>query len=109
MKDAGITPVVTLHHFTNPLWFEDMGAFENEANIRYFVRFSQRVFNSLKDHVAIWCTINEPTVYTSQGYFNGVWPPGKRDPQLAGEVMKNLLVAHTRVYEALKNLSLIHI
>ena len=103
LKAAGITPVVTLHHFTNPLWFEDMGAFENEANIRYFVRFSQRVFDSLKDHVAIWCTINEPAVYTTQGYFNGVWPPGKQDPQLAGEVMKNLLVAHTRVYEALKS------
>ena len=103
LEEAGITPVITLHHFTNPLWFEDMGAFEKEENISYFVRFSQRVFDTLKDHVAIWCTINEPAVYTSQGYFNGIWPPGKRNPQLAGEVMKNLLVAHTKVYKALKN------
>ena len=26
--NGGITPVVTLHHFTHPIWFEDMGAFE---------------------------------------------------------------------------------
>ena len=31
----------------------------------------------------MWCTINEPSVFVSQGYFNGVFPPGKQDPQLA--------------------------
>ena len=39
-----------------------------------------------------------------QGYFNGVFPPGKRDPTLAGYVMKNLLNAHVRVYRHLKTL-----
>jgi len=28
--DADITPVVTLHHFTHPTWFEEMGAFEKK-------------------------------------------------------------------------------
>ena len=28
--DAGMEPMITLHHFTNPLWFEDMGGFEPE-------------------------------------------------------------------------------
>ena len=100
---AGITPVVTLHHFTNPLWFEDMSAFEIEDNIKYFIRFSEYVFEGLKDKVHIWCTINEPAVYTTQGYFNGVFPPGKQNPELAGNVMKNLLLAHTSVYKKLKN------
>ena len=96
--------MVTLHHFTHPLWFEDLGGFEKEENIKYFLEFSELMFNELSDIVKYWCTINEPAVYVSQGYFNGVFPPGKKDPLLAGEVMKNLLYAHTEVYHLLKSL-----
>jgi len=102
--DSGLTPVVTLHHFTHPMWFENLGGFEKAENIKYFIQFSEIVFNRLSDIVPIWCTINEPAVYVSQGYFNGVFPPGKRDPTLAGYVMKNLLNAHVRVYRHLKTL-----
>ena len=102
--DSGLTPVVTIHHFTHPIWFENLGAFENEENINHFLEFSEIVFNMLSDIVPIWCTINEPAVYVSQGYFNGVFPPGKKDPLLAGYVMKNLLNAHVRTYRHLKTL-----
>lgn len=101
---AGITPMVTLHHFTHPLWFEQKGAFEKTENIALWVRFSVRVFQALHEKVNWWCTINEPEVFASQGYFQGVFPPGKKDPQLTGVVLKNLLEAHTQVYLALKRL-----
>ena len=102
--DSGLTPVVTLHHFTHPIWFEDLGGFEKEENIKHYLEFSEIVFNKLSDLVPYWCTINEPAVYVSQGYFNGVFPPGKKDPVLAGYVMKNLLNAHVRVFRHLKSL-----
>ena len=101
---AGITPVVTLHHFSHPAWFEELGSFEKDVNIQYFINFSEIVFNTLNDLVPIWCTINEPAVFVSQGYFNGVFPPGKKNPQLAGVVMQNLLNTHVRVYRHLKTL-----
>jgi beta-glucosidase len=101
---AGIKPVVTLHHFTNPLWLERRGAFEREENIAFFVRFCKFVFQALHDKAQLWCTINEPEVYATQGYFLGVFPPGKKDPQLTGVVLKNLLEAHVQVYQALKRL-----
>jgi len=102
--DSGLTPVVTLHHFTHPIWFEDLGGFEKEENIKHYLEFSEFVFNKLSDLVPFWCTINEPAVYVSQGYFNGVFPPGKKDPVLAGQVMKNLLNAHVAVFRHLKTL-----
>ena len=102
--DSGLVPVVTLHHFTNPLWFEQLGGFEKEDNIKFFIQFSDIVFRELSDIVNHWCTINEPAVYVSQGYFNGVFPPGKKDPKLAGVVMKNLLLSHVKVYHHLKSL-----
>ena len=102
--DSGLTPVVTLHHFTNPIWFEELGAFEKEENIDHFIDFSEIVFNHLSDIVKYWCTINEPAVYVSQGYFYGVFPPGKKDPKLAGTVMRNLLFTHVKVFHHLKGL-----
>ena len=72
-----ITPVVTLHHFTHPTWFEKIGAFEKKENIDHFIEYSEYAFN-LKDLVPIWCTINEPSVFVSQGYFNGIFPLGKK-------------------------------
>jgi len=100
-----ITPVITLHHFTHPAWFENLGAFEKRENIIHFINFSEYVFNKLKDLVPIWCTINEPSVFVSQGYFNGIFPPGKKDPVLAGTVLENLLYAHTETYKHLKSLA----
>lgn len=101
---AGIKPVVTLYHFTHPLWFEAKGAFEHEENIAAFVRFSELLFREFHEQVEMWCTINEPEVFASQGYFLGVFPPGKQDPRLTAEVLKNLLLAHVQVYERLKKL-----
>ena len=100
-----IVPVITLHHFTNPIWFDELGGFEIEKNIQIFEDFCEKVFSEYSDRVGIWCTINEPAVYSVMGYFQGVFPPGKKNPQLATEVLKNLLVAHTRVYNKLKTLA----
>lgn len=33
-----LVPVLTLHHFTHPLWFDDLGAFEKSDNIKFFIK-----------------------------------------------------------------------
>ncbi|MAV64765.1 MAG: glycoside hydrolase family 1 protein [Pelagibacteraceae bacterium TMED124] len=104
LMEKNITPVITLHHFTNPIWFDDLGGFEKEKNIEHFVSFSKHVFKKYSNKVKKWCTINEPEVYSVMGYFAGVFPPGKKSPQLTIEVLKNLLIAHTNVYAAIKSL-----
>lgn len=102
--DAGIEPMITLYHFTHPIWFKRLGGFEKSENIAYFQRFCERVFKEYSNRVLKWCTINEIEVEATQGYFFGFWPPGKRDGALMGKVMKNLLEAHVRIYHTLKNL-----
>lgn len=99
-----ITPMVTLHHFVHPQWFEGKGGFEKRENIPYFVRFSQEVFARLGSKVPLWCTINEPTIFALMGYFLGEFPPGKKDPFLTGIVLRNLLLAHVKTYFALKEM-----
>jgi beta-glucosidase len=101
----GIQPTITLHHFTHPAWFDETGGFTIEENINYFERFAAKVFTELSPHVTIWYTINEPTVYSFMGYILGMHSPGiVGNFQQAGTVLKNLLSAHTRVYQHLKKL-----
>ena len=99
-----IIPYITLHHFTNPSWFDKLGGFEKKTNIKYFKNFCKKVFSIYSTEVKNWCTINEPEVYSVMGYFTGVFPPGKKNPQLAAIVHRNLLIAHTEVYQELKKM-----
>lgn len=104
MKQEGLQAMVTLHHFTHPLWFHELGAFEKEENIAHFVKFSERVFSEYQSKVNWWCTINEPSVFTTMGYMTGTFPPGKQDANLMALVQRNVVLAHARVYHALKQL-----
>lgn len=97
-----ITPMITLHHFTDPIWFTNMGGFENVSNIDHFVNFTDFAFRTYSNKVHRWCTINEPNVYALMGWATGEFPPGKTDTNLAGIVMRNLADAHVRVYQRLK-------
>lgn len=99
---AGIQPMITLHHFTNPLWFEDKGGFEPEENIALFVRFSERMFEEYGGKVKRWCTINECGPYAVMGYGLGVFPPGVKNFKRMATVLYHLMRAHTAVYDAIK-------
>jgi beta-glucosidase len=99
-----IEPMVTLHHFSHPQWFENMGGFAKRLNTKYFVRFCKKIFAELNSQVKLWCTINEIGPFVFQGYINGVFPPGKHNPYLALKVMANMMEAHCLVYHALKKM-----
>ena len=104
LLENDIMPVLTLHHFTHPIWFDRLGAFEKEENINIFVSFCKRVFKKYSGKVDYWCTINEPAVVSTQGYFSGRFPPGKKDSDLSAVVLKNFLEAHVQVYHTLKKM-----
>src|SRR5205085_5081306 len=96
-----LKPIVTLHHFTEPLWFADRGGFADEANIRFFVRYAAHAVQALQDLCDFWVTINEPNVYATQGYVIGSYPPGEHDIIGALYVLRNLLQAHVQDFYAI--------
>jgi len=80
--------MLTIHHFTEPLWFVDMvmtlqdsfidiamltnpcagqGGFEKESNLKHLVHFAEKIFTEYNRKVKWWCTINEPAVYAFSG------------------------------------------
>lgn len=95
----GIRPLVTLHHFSHPLWLEDLGGWENPIVVEYFKKYTRQVIESLGDLVDSWITINEPNVFTFYGYLQGSWPPGKKDIGAVFRVFKNMVHAHIESYQ----------
>ena len=67
MDELGLEPNASLHHFVHPQWFEDLGAFEVEANIPVFVEWCVRAVELFGDRVHFWATFNEPTVGACAG------------------------------------------
>jgi beta-glucosidase len=105
LRDRGIRPFVTLHHFTNPQWLEEKGAFANAESVWLFRRFTQRVVGALGDLCSDWATFNEPNVYVSLGYFLGEFPPGNKGRLLrAAQVTRNLCLAHAAAYRTIHSL-----
>ncbi len=103
LKEAGIEPWMTLQHFVEPKWFTDAGGFENQENIENFVEYSQKIIFLFKDHVKNIMTFNEPSVHAFQTYVRKTYPSsGKKGIYLAAVVMRNLLIAHYKIYKKVK-------
>lgn len=99
MREKGIDPLLTIHHFTNPMWFENRGGFTKKENLHYFLELTELVVKSFGDLVANYITVNEPNVYATNGYFFGTWPPGKKSFRETFTVMSNLAWCHIEAYQ----------
>jgi beta-glucosidase len=101
-RSRGITPIVTLHHFTNPIWFAALGGWEEPKNLPHFVRHARLMGEWYADLVDHWVTVNEPEVLGFYGYDAGIFPPGIKNRSRALAVIANLLEAHGLAAHALK-------
>jgi beta-glucosidase len=104
MRKAGITPLVTLHHFTNPVWFTERGGWQHPDSGQWFADFVAKVVADFSDLVEMWCTINEPNVYATNSYFTGIWPPRQQSMSYYFQVLRNMIIAHGAAYRAVKDL-----
>ncbi|MBT9536779.1 MAG: family 1 glycosylhydrolase [Nitrospirae bacterium] len=96
--ENNIEPMVTIHHFTHPLWFIKKYPWHEDASIEKFLAFSEKIVSRLKG-VRYWITFNEPYVLVLAGYFEGCTPPGLRNVPLGMKALKNILACHGKAYD----------
>jgi len=108
LRERGLEPIVTLHHYTNPLWLAAKGGWTNPKVVDHFVRYSRRIAEALGDHVRYWLTLNEPMVYVVMHYLDGVGPPGERHVRLVFQVMEHLIRAHAASYHTIHQVAQAH-
>jgi beta-glucosidase/6-phospho-beta-glucosidase/beta-galactosidase len=122
MRAMGIRPLVTLHHFSNPVWIADpraigCGGGPTDANlcglgsaggaqiIEEMAEHAALLAAELGDLVDEWGTLNEPINYLLAGYGIGSFPPGKVTiNDAAGELIpavRDYIAAHAAMYHAI--------
>jgi len=104
LRDAGLQPMVTLHHFTNPRWFVANGGWESRTAVDRFTRYVERTVSALRDLCSLWVTINEPMIYFYEGYLTRRWPPGRGGPVRGLRAVRNMIRAHAQAYHLIHSL-----
>ena len=97
LKKRDIEPIMTLFHFTLPVWFAEKGGFTKRSNVRYFTRFAEKVLSELGSQVRFIITVNEPAIYAKFSYSFQDWPPAESNRLTAFKVIHHLSIAHKQV------------
>lgn len=121
----GIRPMITVHHFSNPIWVDDPRDKDcadgpGDANlcgwnhpdggplvVEEFAEHAALLAATFGDRVDEWATVNEPLNYLLGAYGQETFPPGKNGilTDIEGTVIaaaRNFLAAHAAAYDALK-------
>ncbi len=121
----GIRPMVTIHHFSNPVWIDNPadpmclsgpssenlcgwdhpGGGPNVA--KQLAEHAKLLAERFGDRVDDWGTLNEPVNYLLASYGVGNFPPGKKG--ILSDILKkfmptvrNYMEAHSLMYDAIK-------
>ncbi len=104
LKDNNIKSVVTLWHWTNPIWIAEIGGWENKKTVKYFIRYTKLIVEELGELVDYWVTLNEPLMHIGHGYLDGKFPPNKKKDLIGTiKVFNNFVKAHKKSYEIIHN------
>lgn len=121
----GIRPMITLHHFSNPIWVDDprdkdCDSGPGDANlcgwnhpeggtlvVEEFAEHAALLAERFGDRVDEWATLNEPVNYLLGAYGQETFPPGKNGilTDIDGTVIaaaRNYLAGHAAAYDAVK-------
>ena len=104
LKEKGIEPLVTLHHFSNPIWFEELGGFKRKDSHFYFIRYVSYVVSNLNGLVTDFCTINEPNIYAVNCFLYGEWLNEEKNYFNCMKVLRNMSKCHIEAYKLIHSL-----
>lgn len=100
LRDRGMEPLVTLQHFTLPIWIYEKGGWENPEIVDWFARYARKAAVALGDLCQRWVTLNEATNAAINGWLLGNFPPGKHDLFGTLRVIPTMIKAHGAGYRA---------
>lgn len=104
LLEAGITPYMTLYHWDLPLALQEKGGWSNREIADWFANFVELIAKRFGDRVKHFITINEISVFI-KGIVNGIHAPGiLTTPDYYVKAYHNILLAHGRAVEVLRQL-----
>jgi len=105
LKENNIEPIVVLHHFTNPLWFEELGGWHSREAPELFGVYAAKVVSELKSSCNKFLTFNEVNAYVLSRYLGGGiwagWPGAETNIFKLRKALSNFTTTHKAVYKQL--------
>jgi beta-glucosidase/6-phospho-beta-glucosidase/beta-galactosidase len=120
LKARGMTPLVTLNHYTLPTWIHDgvgchkdlekcspRGWLDKDRTLREIAKYAGFVAKEFGKEVDLWATLNEPMAVAIPGYLQPSADRSNPPAQMLKEVETKavlfaLVEAHARMYDAVK-------
>lgn len=120
LHDAGLQPLVTVNHYTLPLWVHDgaachvdletcpaRGWVDKDRLVPLIARYAGWVAREYGDQVDQWATLNEPFATTASGYLqpgeDRSAPPGRTlDGPSTVASIEGQIEAHAAMYDQMK-------
>ncbi|MBK8170515.1 MAG: glycoside hydrolase family 1 protein [Sandaracinaceae bacterium] len=126
LVSANIHPLVTIHHFSNPIWVDDprvandcpggptdenLCGFHHPTGapliIAEIAAHARLLATRFGDRVDDWGTLNEPINYLLASYGLEEFPPGRSlvlsDFDAFVDTLRNFIRAHVAIYRAIKD------
>jgi beta-glucosidase len=105
VRKSKLVPMVTLNHFTLPIWIAKKGGWLADETPALFERYVRRVVEALGDSVEWYNPINEPSSVALGGYMGAIgFPPGTHGPANARRATAGLIAAHRRARGTIKEI-----
>lgn len=105
LKREGIMPLLTLHHFSCPQWFQEMGGWVSKKSVSLFLNYVIKIVTELGELVNEYCTINESNVLTNDTYMDGKYSPGEKGNVIHFfKATKHLIQAHYKCYDTIHDI-----
>ncbi len=107
LKDRKVKVFLTLHHFSNPLWFEAKGGWLNVRDSRrLFCRYVEVCVKEFSPLIDAVITINEPNLYSGMYPLKLYLGSGGRVPFFtAVKTFFDLISVHMAAYKTIKKLN----
>jgi len=98
-KKRGLKTIVTLWHWTLPVWVAEMGGWSNAETVEKFQKYTDMIVREMGGYIDYWVTLNEPMMHVLAGYIAGYFPPNKHNIFKSQRVFKNLVAGHIAAYK----------
>lgn len=103
LKDAGIEPMLCLHHFDLPYDWVEQGGFTNRKTVDAFVKFASICFREFGEEVDYWSTFNEPVIIPETAYLYKRHYPAICDAQKAVTAGYHIQLASSMAVQEFRN------
>jgi beta-glucosidase len=102
LKSRNLHVMLVLHHFGDPTWFAEKGAWLDDKSFDIFLDFAKKMIHHFARFADSWNTFNEPGGYMMMGWLLRTFPPWKKSWFKVNKVLKNMAKTHEATYDLIK-------